>query len=157
MSRVITNSIVANTGNCIGQLAALIDAAPDDVWLMPAGAWPLWQHVIHAIWASDFFTPGPATPSPGNLPLDVIQLKMVGIDGPTKNEAKDYLAAVRAKVDAFTASLDDASLAKANEATAKIGLNWDLATTLCALGSHAAYHVGHGDALLRAEGLPGVF
>jgi hypothetical protein len=141
----------------LDQLAALIEALPDALWAKSAGGWPAWQHVVHAIGASDLFTSGPATPPPAGLAPETIQLKSVGAVAPDKAAVKGYLAAVRSKVEAHAAALDDEALSRPNEATAAIGLPWNQATTLSILASHAAYHVGHGDALLRLEGLPGVF
>jgi hypothetical protein len=157
MPRSITESLSQAAKSNLGLLSALIEALPDALWAKKAGAWPVWQHVIHAVSGADLFTPGQPAAPPAGLTPDILQLKAVGPEAPAKAAAKAYLEAVLAKFEAFAATLNDAGLTAPNQALAAIGLPWDLATTLAALGSHTAYHVGYGDALLRGEGLPGVF
>jgi hypothetical protein len=157
MSRSITDSLIAAATGSLGQISALIDALPHGLWDRPIGGWPAWQHAIHAIWGDEFFTPGQPVAPPAGLSPDVLQLKAIGMSPPPKSEVKAYLAAVTAKIEAFGKTVVDADLSKPNVNTAKIGLDWNLATTLSVLSSHPSYHLGYGDALLRSESLPGVF
>jgi hypothetical protein len=157
MSRAVTDSLANCALGSLGQIGQLIDALPEGLWTKTAGAWPVWQHIVHAAWACDFFSQAPYVPAPASLSQDVIQLKAVEPKAPDKAEIKKFVEGVTEKVKTFFASLDDSKLALPNEPLAKIGLKWDIAQTLSSISSHCAYHLGYGDALLRSEGLAGVF
>ena len=157
MSGSVVKSLGAITLTCLGQLALLIDALTDELWTSHTGGWPAWQHVIHSISTGDLFIPGPPTPAPPGLSKEALDLTAAADRVPTKEEAENYLAAVEAKLDDFIKSLGDGDLLHANERLSEIGLPFNLAMTLSALGGHTSYHVGYGDALLRDRGLPGVY
>jgi uncharacterized damage-inducible protein DinB len=89
--------------------------------------------------------------------MDVLTLDAAGDDAPARDAVKAYLAAVRAKVEAFAKTIDDSALPDPNEALVQAGLGWSIGQSLLAVSSHASYHLGHGDALLRSEGRPGIF
>jgi uncharacterized damage-inducible protein DinB len=91
------------------------------------------------------------------LPDDVIHFKTVGTQQVPKKVLLDYCQAVAAKVETFLKGLNDEDLTKPNENTAKIGLKWNLGRTLLMLTAHPYYHLGYGDAVLRNNGLAGIF
>ena len=157
MSRAIVDSLADSANKSFELLSNLIDALPDALWVKSAGGWPTWQHVAHCVSGADLFVPGPQTPAPAGLTAEILQLKTAGSEPPAKEVMKAYLAAVVAKVESFVKTMDDAALPNLNDGLAAIGLPWDLTTTLAVLASHTTYHLGHGDALLRQEGLPWVF
>ena len=157
MSRAITESLAGSVKNTLGLLDALIDVLPENLWERKAGSWPIWQHLVHVISGSDLFVPGPRIQPPEGLIAEVIQLKALGTKAPSKAEVKEYHSKAAAKVKGFLASMEDSKLTDPNADLAKIGLNWNMATTIMVLASHASYHLGYGDFLLRSEGLAGVF
>jgi hypothetical protein len=156
LSREIVDTLAACVKNNLGLLSALSEALPEPLWTKSAGGWPAWQHILHAINGTDLFTPGPATPPPDGVSPDVLQFKMQGSTAPINDVAKGYLAKVREKVDSFIENLSDDKLLEPNEGALALGLRLNLVATLALLSSHTAYHLGHGDALLRLEGLPGI-
>ncbi|MDR1657855.1 MAG: DinB family protein [Deltaproteobacteria bacterium] len=157
MSRQTVDSLASSAYGALDLLSALIDAASDNLWEEKIGGWPLWQHLIHALWGNDFFTPGPAAPAPEGLSAEVLQLKTIGTQAPAKERVKIYLRDVRTKIEGFVSGLDDAGLVLPNEKTKAIGLDWDITKTMVILSSHPYYHLGYGDTLLRNHGLAGVF
>jgi hypothetical protein len=157
LSRALVDTMARSIGNHLGQVNDQIDALADPLWSKSAGGWPAWQHLLHAISVADLFVPGPLAAPPAGVAPDALKLKAVGGAAPPREAAKAYLGAVRQKVDAYVKSLSDDDLLKPNQALPPLGLDWNNLFTLGVLASHTAYHVGHGDALLRLEGLPGVF
>lgn len=157
MTHSVANSLGAVTFGCLGQLGELIAALPDRLWVKDTGGWPAWQHIVHSIATADVFIPGQSTPPPDDMTEEILDLREVGLAPPDKSTVMSYLETVQIKLDAFVKSLADTDLLEANEQLAQIGLPFNLAMTLSALGGHTSYHVGYGDALLRSEGLPGVF
>jgi hypothetical protein len=157
MTRSVTDSLAASVAGSLNQIGAFIDAAPDAVWSAKTGGWPAWQHVVHSVMAGDLFTPGDPVPAPAGLTPDVLGLKAKAEGTLPKDEARKYLKAVLAKIDGYAKTLTDSDLSKTNEKAKSIGLDWDVTKTFAVLTSHPSYHLGYLDALLRGEGLPGIF
>jgi uncharacterized damage-inducible protein DinB len=157
LPKAITESLAKTALGYAGQLEALIDALPETLWEKKAGAWPAWQHIVHAASCFDFFLPGSPTPPPAGLGQDVVMLNAPGPEAPAKEEVKSYLSKCSEKIKAFASSLDDSKLSEPNGHLESFGIKWNMAETLANLAAHSAYHLGYGDALLRAEGLAGIF
>ncbi|MDR2442051.1 MAG: DinB family protein [Deltaproteobacteria bacterium] len=157
MSRETVDSLAAGAFDALGLLKSLIDQLPDNLWTEPIGTWPVWQHIVHALWGNDFFTPGPAVPAPEGLSIEVLRLMDKGTNAPTKAQISAYLADVRTKIENFAKGVSDSDLNQPNEKAKSIGLDWNLTRTFAILVSHPYYHIGYGDALMRNNGLSGVF
>jgi hypothetical protein len=157
MNSSIVHSLVPCVADSMGKIKKLIQECPDNLWNEKSGGWPVWQHVAHSISASDFFTPGPPTAFDPPLTKDLIQLNVQGTEAVPKKVILDYYNKVETKVGDYLNGLNDIDLTKPNENTAKIGLNWDISRTIVLLAAHPLYHLGYGDAVLRNNGLKGIF
>jgi hypothetical protein len=157
MSRETVDSLAAGAYDALALLKSLIDQLPDNLWAESTGSWPIWQHIAHALWGNDFFTPGPEVPAPKGLSVEILRLMDKGTDTPTKAQISSYLGEIRAKIETWVKSLSDSDLNKPNEKAKSIGLDWNLTRTFSILVAHPYYHIGYGDALLRDNGLSGVF
>ncbi|MDR1298572.1 MAG: DinB family protein [Deltaproteobacteria bacterium] len=158
MSRDIVDALADSANDSLNLLQKLIEAVPEDLWSAKAGSWPLWQHVAHVVsGVAGFFLPVDELPFPAPLTAEIVHFKVAGSGTVDKKVISDYLKASQAKLEAFAATLTDADLARPNEKVLPLGIKWNLARSLAILSGHALYHLGHGDALLRGRGLPGIF
>ena len=106
----------------------------------------------------DFFTRGEQDPLPAPAAPDVLMLSAQGRDVADKAAVRAYMAAVKARVDAWLERLDDAGLnAKDERLSAALGFAVDAMWIVVMLSAHTQYHLGSCDAALRDHGLPGVF
>lgn len=138
-------------------LTTYMDACPDDLWAEKHGGWPIWQQVAHVVAVADFFVPGgEGVPAPCSM--ESAMLKQQGGDMVDKAGMKAWTARVKARVDAWIASLSDADLAVRNDVLSdRIKREMTLGGTLVLQATHLQYHLGSCDAALRDRGLPGVF
>jgi hypothetical protein len=157
MTGPITTSLGAVAQSCLSQLSGQIDSLPAELWIKPVGGWPAWQHVVHAISTVDLFIPGEPVEPPAGLSAEVLELEIQGSNAPAQALIAGYLGAVRDRLDVLVRSIEDGALTGENLKLAEIGLPFNLAMSLAGLATHASYHVGHIDALLRDHGLEGVF
>ncbi|WP_300708818.1 DinB family protein [uncultured Desulfovibrio sp.] len=158
MSRTATLSAAAPFAHAWGLLEAYLDACPDAVWAEKNGGWPVWQQFLHAAMVPDFFTRGEQDPLPAPAAPDVLMLSAQGRDVADKAAVRAYMAAVKARVDAWLERLDDAGLnAKDERLSAALGFAVDAMWIVVMLSAHTQYHLGSCDAALRDHGLPGVF
>jgi hypothetical protein len=152
---IILSSFKPPIDSAIDLTEKFIEVCPDELWTEKSGGWPVWLHLAHALWASDFFVPGESSPLLEGLTLDQIRLvEPVGQPAP-KKAVLTQLQTVRTRISSFLQKLDDADLPKANEKIANFG--WTLGRTLTVLASHPLYHLGYCDAVLRDHGLSSVF
>ncbi|MDR1486789.1 MAG: DinB family protein [Deltaproteobacteria bacterium] len=157
MSRTIVETLIPAINNSTALLKKLIDACPENIWNEKIGGWPVWQHVTHSVSASDLFAPGPRTSFKEPLTPELVRMAVPGNQPVPKSVVLEYFQDVEKKVSDFLASVTDEDLPKANENTAKVGLNWTLGQTLMNFSSHQLYHLGYADALLRNNGLKGIY
>jgi hypothetical protein len=157
MTRSIVESISKPTDNACALIDKLIDTCPANLWEEKAGKWPIWQHVLHAAGTMDLFVPGDPIAPPEGATKEVGSLSTVGTKAVTKEALAAYFKACQAKGKAYFAGLQDADLPKEDSHLKAIGLDWTVVQTLVVLSAHINYHVGNADAVLRANGHPGVF
>lgn len=159
MAREIVTAAQGPFLHAWGLLNAYVDACPDEIWAEKNGGWPVWQQIAHAVMVLDFFVLGEKDPLlPAPCDMDVLMLKTQGAPALGKAALREYAAAVKTRVDAWIAGLEDADLAGTNTAlSAKLGRETSYAATLVMLASHTDYHIGSCDAALRDHDLPGVF
>ena len=158
MSRTLTTAAAVPFAHAWSLLEAYMDACPEAVWEEKNGGWPVWQQMLHAVTVLDFFTCGDQPLLPAPAPQDVLMLTVQGTEKVDKAGLRAYMAAVRGRVDAWLAALDDAALSVKNERlSAALGFEVSAMWVLVMLASHTQYHLGSCDAALRDHGLPGVF
>jgi hypothetical protein len=157
MSRAIVEALEASFASTAKLVAKLAEICPDSLWQEKAGLWPIWQHVTHCGSAISFFTPGDPVALPKEISPDVANLKVVGEGLVEKQVVLGYFNANKALAEAFMAGLADSDLTKNNAKVKPFGLEWTIAQTLVLFSSHINYHLGHADAVLRANGLEGAF
>ncbi|MDR3074125.1 MAG: DinB family protein [Deltaproteobacteria bacterium] len=159
MSRDVVESQRGNFEFAFSLLLRFVEVCPDDIWNGKFGGWPIWQQVYHSINALDFFVAEPgAEPAKGLVSRDIGSLSAIGEKPVSKADMRDFASRMKAAVDAYIASLTDASLsAKAEGASLRMGRETKHAGILVLLASHIFYHLGSCDAALRERGLKGVF
>jgi hypothetical protein len=157
MTRAIVNLLAQSFSSSSSLIVKLIEECPEDMWAEKAGLWPIWQHVAHAAETTSFFCPGDDVPLPANLSPEVTGLVIPGSGTVAKKVLADYFEATRIKAEALLAGLTDADLPKENPKAKAIGLDWSFGQTLTNLSGHLLYHLGHADAVLRANGHKGIF
>jgi hypothetical protein len=156
--KAITEALKANFDRGWGFLTQIIDVCPDAVWTKKAGGFVFWQQLYHCFATVDFFLlPKDGTPEPGPWGAEVATFKAEPTAKPTKEELKAYAGKMKAKVDAWIATLDDASLSQTHEGfSARRGATMSNAMVLAILSGHSSYHIGSCDAILRDNGEKGV-
>ena len=158
MSRTLTTAAAVTYAHAWSMLEAYTDACPDAIWEEKHGGWPVWQQMLHAVTVLDFFTCGDASLLPAPAPQDVLMLTVQGTEKVDKAGLRAYMSAVKGRVDAWLAALDDAALSVKDERlSAALGFEVSAMWVLVMLASHTQYHLGSCDAALRDHGLPGVF
>jgi hypothetical protein len=156
--RAITDVLKGNLDSGWKFLDRIIEVCPDSVWGKKAGGFVFWQQLYHCFSTTDFFLmPKDGTPKPGPWGADVASFKAEPKVTPTKEELKKWSAQRKADVDAWIATLDDASLSQAHEGfSSRWGAPMSNVATLAILSGHLSYHIGHCDAILRDNGEKGV-
>ncbi|MDD4700767.1 MAG: DinB family protein [Desulfovibrio sp.] len=159
MSRDITNAIEGPYRHSWSLLVQLIDTCPDKIWGEKRGGWPFWQQVAHTLAVLNFLTLAEnEEPLPSPCDTDTLMLKVQGSCVMGKDAMRTYAESVRVSVDAWLAGISDSDLANVNTLLSKkMGRDIALGATIAMLASHTCYHVGSCDAVLRENGLPGVF
>lgn len=158
MSRALTDAATVPFAHAWSLLEAYVKVCPDEIWEETHGGWPVWQQALHAVTVLDFFTRGDAPPLPAPAPQEVLMLTVQGAETVDKAGLRAYMAAVKARVDAWLAALDDAALSvRDDRLSAALGMEISAVWVLIMLASHTQYHLGSCDAALRDHGLPGVF
>lgn len=158
MSRTLTGAAAVPFAHAWSLLEAYVDACPEGVWEETHGGWPVWQQVLHAVTVLDFFACGDKPLLPAPAPQEVLMLSVQGKEQVDKAGLRAYMAAVRARVDAWLAELDDVALSvKDDRLSAALGFEVSAMWVLVMLAAHTQYHLGSCDAALRDHGLPGVF
>lgn len=158
MSRTLTTAAAVPFAHAWSLLEAYVNVCPDAVWEEKHGGWPVWQQVLHAVTVLDFFTCGDKALLPAPAPQEVLMLTAQGTEKVDKAGLRTYMAAVKARVDAWLAALDDTALSvKDDRLSAALGFEVGAVWVLVMLASHTQYHLGSCDAALRDQGLPGVF
>ena len=158
MSTSFSASINKDYAHILGMITAMIDACPDALWKRKAGGFVFWQQLLHAVSTAAFFAgEGYAAPAV-HQPPDVIQLKIAPSQDMSKAELKEYVTAVSQAVAAYCDALTKERLHARHETLSSyFGREITVRDSLLKLLWHTAYHLGCCDALLREEGVPGVF
>jgi hypothetical protein len=156
--KAVTEALKANFDRGWSFLIQIIDVCPDAVWAKKAGGFVFWQQLYHCFAVADFFLlPKDGVPEPGPWGAEVSGLKAEPTTTPTKEELKAYAGKMKAKIDAWIATLDDASLAQTHEGfSARRGTPMSNVMVLAILSGHSSYHIGSCDAILRDNGEKGV-
>ncbi len=159
MATPLTESVKSDFNRIMGMIDAQIDACPDTLWNRKAGGWVFWQQLLHIGNAINFFIMHEGYVPPScNQELDVCQLKKAPTSPMSKAELKAYLAAVQANAITFLDSLTSETLLARHEALSQyFKVDVSNQASILKLVWHGAYHFGCCDALLREEGLPGIF
>jgi hypothetical protein len=159
MSRQIVNEFAANFERVHGFYLQFLDQCPDGLWTKKFGAWPLWQHIVHAYGCIDYFVlqEGEApTPSPCEAD-NILTFEFKAGAAVEKNALRAYVLTMKAKADAYIAGLTDAMLGESNAGfSARKQEARTHALTLSVLASHAYYHFGTLDTALREHGYKGI-
>ena len=157
--KVITDSLKTDFDRGWGFLTKLIDVCPEVLWNKKAGGYLFWQHMYHCFGCIDYFIGAKeGTPDAGPLGMDVVMFKAEPAITPTKEDIKAYAAKMKAKADAWVATLDDVALTLPNEGfSARKGMPMTNALVLSIMAGHSFYHVGNCDAVLRDNGEKGVY
>jgi hypothetical protein len=156
--KAVISTLRANFDHGWDLLIKVIEACPAAVWDKKAGGYVFWQQLYHCFSAVDFFTlPKDGVPEPAPWKADFNGLKDAPEKTPSKEELKAYAAKMKARADAWLASLNDASLTQSHEGfSSRWGAPMNNAMTLAILSGHLSYHVGSCDAILRDNGEKGV-
>lgn len=156
--RAITDSLKANFDRGWELLNQVVDACPDSVWTKKAGGYVFWQQIYHCFACADFFIgPKDGTPDMGPAGMEIAMLKVEPTEKMSKADVKAYGAKMKAKIDQWIASIDDATLTQPHEGlSARFGTPMNNVMVLAVMSGHSSYHVGHCDAILRDNGEKGV-
>ena len=159
MSRIITQGLEGGIIRSFGLAEEYLRVCPENIRDKKFGGWPVWQQLLHAFTAVDFFLPPTGgTPEPSGIDPDVARLKSTPATPMSKLALEDLLSKTQDKVAKYIAAMDDAKLAQKHEALSSyFGRDVSQAEALALIASHTMYHLGSCDAALREHGLPGVF
>ena len=156
--KIVTDSLKATFDRGWGFLTQIIDVCPDAVWTKKAGGFVFWQQLYHCFACVDYFLmPKDGTLDAGSCGMEIAMLKTEPKTALSKEEVKAYAAKMKAKADAWIATLDDATLSKEHEGfTSRRGSSVCNAMLLGIMSGHSSYHIGSCDAILRDNGEKGV-
>ena len=155
--KAITDSLKENFDWVWGLLVQVVDVCPEAVWAKKAGGFVFWQQLYHCFSAANLILPKDGKPEPGPWGSEVAEFKAEPATTPSKEELKAYAAKMKAQVDAWIATLDDASLLQTHEGlSARWGAPMNNVTAFSAMSGHPFYHIGSCDAILRDNGEKGV-
>jgi hypothetical protein len=156
--RKVTEALKANFDRGWDLLVQIIDVCPEGVWTKKEGGYVFWQQLYHCFAAVNYFLlPKDGIAEPGPWGADVSGFKAEPAVKAGKEELKAYAAKMKAKIDTWIDSLDDASLSQDHEGfSSRRGAPMSNAMTLAILSGHSNYHVGSCDAILRNHGEKGV-
>ena len=159
MSNRITPSFKGDFEAIMDMIDKLIDACPDNLWNKKAGGFVFWQQLLHAVACVDFFAMRPGIPTQKiNQDPDVIHLKTAPTGTMSKAELKTLSATMKQVGIAFMDSLSEDQLFAKHEALSQyFGKDINNLDGLTKILWHTSYHFGCCDAMLREEGLTGIF
>lgn len=138
---------------------------PDGVWQETFGGRPVAMQIYHAISASavylQLFT---GESFVNDFPEAVDPFPETGLPSamvaplPSRAQALELLKTVKARLDTLLAGLSDSELLRANGPVSSfLGGQINNAGVLGIMIAHMLYHLGSGDAALRANGITGAF
>ncbi len=159
MSRAIVDNQRGSFDFAFSLMMQFMDVCPDELWGKKFGGWPIWQQVYHALNAVAFFIAEPgAEPVHALAAPEVGSLNAQGDKPITKAAMKSFADQVKAAADGYMDALTDADmLTQAEGATLRMKRETLHATVMALMIGHMLYHLGSCDALLRENGLKGVF
>lgn len=158
MSDPIIEGFRAEFDRFFDLLEKQIETCPDDLWTRKAGGFVVWQQFFHSLacillfaGSEDVFT------SLGYSP-QVMMLSGESDKVMSREEMRTLAQKAKQKAHAFFDGQSTATLTEKNEGLSK-GLGRDMTnqTAAIALIRHNCYHLGGCDAVLRDNGLPGVY
>ena len=153
----ITDSLKGNFDFVWGLLEKIIDVCPEAVWSKKAGGFVFWQQLYHCFSAANLILPKDSEPASYPWGAEVAQFKAEPTTTPSKEELKVYAAKMKAQIDAWIATLDDASLLQIHEGFSS---HWSSpmsnVAAFAVMSGHPFYHIGSCDAILRDNGEKGV-
>ena len=153
----ITNTLKGNFDRAWGLLVQVIDVCPEAVWAKKAGGFVFWQQLYHCFSAANLILPKDSEPEPAPWGAETAKLKAEPTTTPSKEELKAYAAKMKAQVDAWIATLDDASLSQTHEGfSSRWASPMNNAAAFGIMLGHPFYHIGSCDAILRDNGEKGV-
>lgn len=142
-----------------------LEICPEDVWQEHFGGRPVAQQIYHAISASAIYLQSLTGEQIANdFPEAIDPFPEAGLPPredrflPAKAEALRFLRTIKSSVDQLFCRLKEAELLQLNEPISKfLGGKINNAGALAIMAAHMLYHLGSGDAALRARGIPGAF
>ena len=149
----LAESLIRQLKPPIDMLEIAIETTPVDVWSNVDGDWPIWQHILHAIYFYDKWMRLPSEPfvPPAFVDVDAAALDKPGVDL-GRDFVRLYLVDVHDRVVQMLSGMSDAEL------RADIDVNGESKPMLdIAIGQirHLMYHAGCISAILRrATGEP---
>jgi len=137
-------------------LETLVDVCPDEVWYGVYNDVPFWYQVYHVAYFVDYwFRAQGATSASLCMAFDPRIPPEFERDVPSgvsisREEIREYMRCIRAKLNALFAELDDAALARPVFDGAE---EYTLLDILFGQSRHILYNVGYCNGILRERGL----
>lgn len=135
-----------------------IENCPDDLWISKAGGYLVWQQFFHSLACTLLFAGSEDVFTSLGYSPQVIMLTHEANKAMTREQMQALAPKARQKAHAFFDGQSVATLTEKNEGLSKgLGREMTNQNAAIALIRHNCYHLGACDAVLRDNGLPGVY
>lgn len=142
-----------------GLMEQQITMCPEAVWMRKAGGWPFWQQIFHTVMLSEFYALAEGLPSAQDrFSPEVVMLSQEPDGCMTKEEMLALSGRMKALVHEFMGGLTVEDLTREHPRLSKV-FGRSVSNQFALIGAirHYCYHLGCCDAILRDNGLKGVY
>ena len=141
-----------------GLMLKQIEVCPDELWNRRVGGWIFWQQVMHSIACVELFVLPEGQAGENRFSRDDMLLLRDSDERPSKAELLEMAGKMKELADSYIDNTTSAQLGDIEPGmTRRLGRESTRQNAIMALIRHCCYHLGCCDAILRENGIPGVY